>query len=111
MENHPLYSLSQHSSNLSQNIPCTFVKHEKQRIEQSVEESLLILFFLSNSKYLQYNSWLMSNHLDNWFPCKLSTRAPIQLFRSKERRLSEDGCLIMGSPYQETIKLYWIHCS
>ena len=35
--------------------PKTF---EKQRIEQSVEESLLILFFLSNSKYLQYNSWL-----------------------------------------------------
>ena len=56
MENHPLNSLSQHSSNLSQNIPCTFVKHEKQRIKQSVEESLLILFFLSNSKYLQYNS-------------------------------------------------------
>ena len=48
----------------------------------------------------------MSNHLDNLFPCKLSTRAPIQLFRSKERRLLEDGCLIMGSPYQETIKLY-----
>ena len=48
----------------------------------------------------------MSNHLDNLFPCKLSTWAPIQLFRSKERRLSEDECLIMGSPYQETFKLY-----
>lgn len=45
----------------------------------------------------------MSNHLDNLFPCKLSTRAPIQLFRSKERRLSEDGCLIMGSPIKKLL--------
>ena len=77
MENHPLHSLSQHSSNLSQNIPCTFVKHEKQRIEQSVEESLLILFFLSNSKYLQYNSWLCQT---TWIIDFLANQAPVHLF-------------------------------